>query len=189
MDHPFKTQAQLATPRQYRPALPLPTLQPNPLPPIEEAAMVSFIADVAMGLVSMTTIAARYGLSTDEAIALSEHPDIAHRIKSRRAIWESEENVMERNRVCYGLIALDAAGVIDRQLHNPQTPAGVVIDALKVVGKFAGLEGNPRGQTENQNGQTTSPVNIQINFSGGKVESIRASQADPVTPAIEGSAT
>src|SRR5262245_16695436 len=154
MEHPFKTPAQLAVRRYEAKVIKRPVMAlPGPTS-LEDAAIVAFINDVAMGLVEMDVIAARYGINVMEAIELAEAPGIAERIRTKRGIWESEDNVTERNRVCYGLIALDAAAVLDRTIHNPTTPASVVIDAMKVVGRFGGLDYVPKGD-QGQQGPAT----------------------------------
>ena len=188
MDHPFRTIGQVSHQRVKARVFHTPTMTTPPVVTLEETALLSFINDVAMGLVGMDTIAARYGITVQEALDLAEAPGIAERIKTRRAIWESEENVMERNRICYGLIALDAAPVIDRQLHNPGTPASVLIDALKVVGRFGGLDSVSKNPTGTE-APPTNPVNIQINFSGGKTETISIAQPPAKPPVIEGEAS
>jgi hypothetical protein len=183
MDHPFREQHQVVSKRLNASLSTMPALPVTHPLQAEEATLLSFVNDVAMGLAGMDVIAARYGVTLMEAFAIAEVPEVARRIKTRRALWESEDNVVERNRVCYGLITLEAAAVLDRQLHHPGTPASTVIDGLKVAGKFAGLDTQPR-QNGADSGPGLAPVTIQINFSGGKTESIAIAQP----PTIEGEA-
>lgn len=186
MDHPFRDTNSVIEQRIKHRLNNTPVIHPTFPLQDHEATLMSFINDVAMGMVDMHTIAVRYGITVEEALLVAEGPEVARRIKTKRALWESEDNVLERNRVAYGIIALDAAAVVDRHIHHPGAPANTIIDALKIVGKFAGLETQPKSNGGGD-GPGLAPVTIQINFSGGKTESI--SIAPPTTPpTIDGEA-
>ncbi len=150
----------------------------------EDATIHALINDCASRLNRYDTIAARYGLSMQQLHDFIAQPEVRKRVKSRRAIWESDDSVAERNRRYYGSISLEAAPVLDRMLHDPLVPPGTKLEAFKIAGKFGGLEVNP-SKAQIETGQTSAQFNVQIVFSGGAVERISTVTAPPV---LEGEA-
>ncbi len=136
--------------------------------PDDDVAM-ALINDVACQIVSYDNIAVRYGLTKDQLVGFIKQPDALRRIKLRRAQWQSDASVAERNRTLYGIITLDAAPALDRLLHDPNSPATSRLEAFKIAGRFAGLEAQPKGQTE---ASTQAPFAVTINFAGGQVTRI-----------------
>ena len=142
--------------------------------PDDEVAL-QLINDVAVQIQSYDTIATRFGLSKVQLYAWIKQPEVLRRIKARRAQWQADGNVAERNRTLYGHITMDAAPVLDRILHDPQATASAKLEAFKIAGRFAGLEAQPKGQAESGPGNSFA---VNIMFSGGRVERI--------TPILEG---
>lgn len=148
---------------------------------LDSALMGALVNDMAMKIHPYGVIARRYGLSDDQLVKFVEIPLVRQRIKARRAVWESDDNLPERNRVFYGNITLEAAPILDRVIHDITTPPAIRMEAYKIAGKFAGLEVQP-SKTSPENGQTGSQFNVTFVFSGsGKIENIRTA-----APTIDG---
>lgn len=148
----------------------------------DDATAMLLVNDLATQLHPYSTIAGRYGLTLGQLVEWIKQPEVRRRIKQRRAAWQSDAALTERNRALYGVISLDAAPVLDQILHDKTAPAASRLEAFKILGKFAGLEGNPR-EAQGQPGVAGAQFSVSISFSGGRVETIA-----PGGPVLEGEA-
>lgn len=150
----------------------------------DDMLMASLVTDMAQKIYGNRVIAARYGLTMAQLYNFVSIPAIRQRIKARRAAWESDGNVVERNRQLYGVLMLDAAPVFNKLIHGRESKPGDRLDALKVLTKLAGLESTPRQAVGDVTAGTGSQFSVTFNFSGGVVEKV-STVATPQT--IEGS--
>jgi hypothetical protein len=149
--------------------------------PDDETAL-RLINDIAQRIHNYPTIAERYGLTLEAMVAWIRQPEVRRRIKLRRACWESDDNVLERNRTLYGHLVMDAAPAIDALLHDGSVPHTAKLDAFKIVGRFAGLDSPikaPQGGTEG--GTTGTHFAVNIHFSGGETARVTLAQPDQVS--------
>lgn len=147
-----------------------------------DATAQALISDLAMKIHRNEVIAARYGLTLHQLFEFVKNPEVRRRIKTKRAIWESDGNLGERNKAYFGIVTLEAAPVLDRLLHDPTTPPGHIIKALEVSGRLSGADAR-QGPAEGV--AIGAQFSVQILFSGGKVERITMPAE---APTIEGEA-
>lgn len=140
----------------------------------------NLISDLATGLNKNPVVAARYGLSIEQLYGFVANPEVRRRIKAKRAIWESNDNLAERNRAYWGNVTLEAAPVADKMIHDPNTPAAVRAKLMEISGRFSGVEAKPRAD---EFGGLAAQFSVTIQFSSaGKVETInlpKTIDADP----------
>jgi hypothetical protein len=150
----------------------------------DDATQTALINDLATKLSSNTVVARRFGLTLPQLYEFVRQDEVRRRIKTRRAIWESDGNIGERNRAYYGAVTLEAAPIMDRLLHNPTTPPGHLLKAFEVAGRLGGVDSKPSSQVL-EGSQAGSQFSVQIVFSGGKVEKITMPN-DPPPLTIDG---
>lgn len=152
----------------------------------DDATAFSLINDLALQLHSSAIIAARYGLTLPALHHWLKQPEVLRRAKQRRAHFQSDTGIIERNRAMYGLMHLDAATRLDRIIHDPATPPAVLIEALKHTAKTASLDTTPRVDPNVGAGGPAGPqFAINILFSGGEVQHLARVTATPAQT-IEG---
>lgn len=151
----------------------------------DDETVFRLLNDLGMQLHDNAIIAGRYGLTLQQLLDWLRQPGVLRRAKQRKAWFQSEAGIVERNRACFGLMTLDAATVLDGILHNRNAPANIVLDAFKVVTKLAGLEATPRLVEGAGGGPQGATFAVNFHFSGGRTESI---QLTPPPPTIEGEA-
>lgn len=157
----------------------------------DDAVAQALISDLASKMDNNSTIAARYGLTMNQLYSWVSIPEVRRRIKTKRAIWESNDNLTERNRAYFGTVTLEAAPVLDRLIHNTTTPPGHIIKALEVAGRLGGVDFKPN-QTVEGGASIGSQFSVVIQFSGGKVETIDlpgGGSGNAPPPTIEGEAS
>lgn len=157
-----------------------------------DATTQALISDLAMKLRRNEVTAARYGLTLPQLYEFVKNPEVRRRIKQKRAIWESDGNLGERNKAYYGIVTLEAAPVLDRLLQDPTTPPGHIIKALEVSGRLGGVDGK-QGQAA-EGVAIGAQFSVQILFSGGPngkpfVETITMPEAPIAPPTIDGDAS
>lgn len=127
----------------------------------------NFINDVAQRIHEPEVLAQRWGFP--DACAMIEfiknNSEIRRRIKLRRAIWDSDDNVQNRIREYAGHSLLEALPSTASMMFDSGSPAGVRIDATKLHARMAGVDGLPPLSKDNQ-GQSGPAFNLTINMPG-----------------------
>ncbi len=148
----------------------------------DDATAQALISDLSMGMHKYSTIAQRYGLTMTQLYEFVKIPEVRRRIKSKKAIWESDDNLPERNKRYYATITLEAAPVVDRLLHNPATPPGHLIKAIEVSGRLGGVDVKPNA---NDTGPVAERFSVVFQFSHGASEKFTVLN-EPAPPTIDG---
>lgn len=117
-------------------------------------------------------IAQRYGLSLEQLYQLVANPEIRALIKRKRAIWESDENIVGRLQAYNGIAALEATPGILAIMNDPSVPASTRIDLYKTATKLSGAEAAVSRQAVAAAGPAPPTFAVNIHFSGGRVETI-----------------
>lgn len=145
----------------------------------------SLISDLATGMNKNPTIAQRYGLTMAQLYTFVSIPEVRKRIKTKRAIWESDDNLAERNKAYYGNVTLEAAPVLDKLIHNTATPPSHVLKAVEVAGRLGGVDVRPRASDEGVGGGSASaPFSVVIQFAAsGRIETINLPSQPPMIEA------
>lgn len=113
------------------------------------------IVDLARNIDPVSDILARYGLSQEELDRLFTHPAF------RRDLAETTRDLHEtgeRFRLNARAIAEQGLETLDGLMHDPETPASVVLSIMQTLARWARLE---PGKDDDKGSAPT--VNIQIN--------------------------
>lgn len=147
-----------------------------------------FIEDVAQGIHPPSDLAVRYSLDPRDMVALiRDNPEVRRRIQTRRAVWESGENIEGRIRKYAGVTVLEALPASSSVLFDKTAPAGTRLDTLKAFSRMAGVDGLPGGNKPDGNRAGTSFI-VNFRFSGGRIETVSATtvvENDEQQPAAE----
>jgi hypothetical protein len=149
-----------------------------PLVEASSAIMQAWCTDMAQQIHDFATIADRYGWDDDKAMLayMIAHPVICRRIAEQRAVWESDENVIERVRRLAGYTILEALPNTAGVMFDPNNNPSLRIEALKAHARIAGLDGArpPEGRgAPGETGPTAAKFSVEIVFSNGQAEMIK----------------
>lgn len=137
---------------------------------------MSLVDDVARQIYPTAEIAKRYGLTALQLVEVCRQPEIKKMIKTRRAIWDSDANALERLRAHAQVGLIEILPGFFADMSSPSTPAAIKMDLFKTVAGIAGA--NAKSGGDNAAAATTFAVNIHLD---GRTESVTAS----VTPVVD----
>ena len=111
------------------------------------------VFDVAIGD-TVDALMARYDLTEDQVEDLLAHPVFS------KAVDDQRRNIVENGigfKYKSKLLAEDYLEALDNIVRDPQTSAAVKLDAIKSITKWAGYDGDLKGNSP-QGGQSTRMV-------------------------------
>jgi hypothetical protein len=135
----------------------------------DDVTQVALINDLATGINKPSVVAARFGLTPEQLYNWVKIPEARRRIKARKAVWESEANLPERNKIYWGNVTLEAAPVADKMIHEPSTPAHVRVKLIEVAGRLGGVDVKPN---PGEGGPVAERFSVVFQFSGGMSERV-----------------
>ncbi len=139
------------------------------------------ITDLAQKIFSTEEVAARYALTMAQLRALVARPPVFAQIKRQKALWASDGNVEARTRTLYLMGVEHAAPEVINNISDAKLSPAQRAEFLKLAMRVAGVDGLPSQQATG--GPTIAPVQISINFSGGRSEKFTTVVEPPI---IEG---
>lgn len=140
----------------------------------------ALISDLAMGMRNYEIIAARYGLTLEQLYEFIKIPEVRRRVKTKKAIWESDDNQAERIKRYYGALTLEAAPMMDQLLHNPTTPPQHLLKGIEVAARLGGADNKGAGET---GGVIADRFSVVFQFSGAASERFTVMN-EPTPPQI-----
>ena len=152
--------------------------------------LFAFIQDVAQKIHKPEVIAKRYGFSNVPHMVgfIADNLEIRKKIKTFRAIWESDGSLEERMKALVGHSLIESIPENAMILFDKAAPAQTKLDAIKTFARLAGMD----GAGQNGKGAATGQQFVFNLMLGGKsrtfttvVDPARTSDA----AAIEGSAS
>lgn len=148
---------------------------------ISSLPMRAFMVDIAQDIYPKDAIAKRYNLTLAEMLMILQLPGVIARVREMRAVWQSGLNTNERTKAYFSLVAMEAAPVFDKILHDPNVGVRDKIDALKQAGLISGLTAPAPRDGVGAPGAPGNQFGVNIIFSSGAQERI-TTVVDPPTP-------
>jgi hypothetical protein len=145
---------------------------------IERIPIDQFTDDIARNIHEPEAIAARYGLTPDQAVAFCARPEITKLLRLKRSIWESDGNIPERFRTYCQVGLLEASPKILSMLQDDSVLPAVRVDLVKTLTKVCGMEPAPIRQGDFAPAPSGPTFSVNIMFSG-RTETISTTVIEP----------
>lgn len=151
-------------------------------PSMSPQVLWAFCTDVAQNVMSYREIATRYGFVDVPQMRdfLTAQYTIRRKVKEIRAIYESDDNVVEKTRKLAAHSVLQALPGTAQIMLNPREPAPTRLDALKEHAKIAGVGYAPIVKEGGAAAGGRFSVNIMF-ANAGKVETFTTVEHVPET--------
>lgn len=147
----------------------------------DDTLLHRFIEDVAQDIVPPGELAQRYSLTQSDMVDLIRVPEVLRRIKTRRAIWQSDDSIEARIRKYAGTVLLESMPGTGAKLTDPAVPNSIALDYLKAYSRMAGVDGMPAAAKDG-GGAGGNQFTVNFHFSGDRVERITTVVDQPALP-------